>query len=323
MDIAIKQTLDGDHHFTNLEDDVDQYVIEYVDDGILEPMVGSFLPDVDEIERTDGYDEYVGAQMMFDLGGETGLHGTVIKRAKGGDGNPIGVCHNNPVLDTHRYTVQLMDGSEQEFAANQIAENLYSQVNEYGQQELLFREIANHWNVSDFKDGPEIPKATKGVDIQVWFQDETLTWLPMNEVRQSNPIELAEYAVQQGIANDPAFAWWVPHTLRCCQRMVSKVKTHKFGIELPKSVEHAYCIDRETQTTFWHDVIEKEMKRIREAMKEFDGDIVKARKRLIGYQQINCHMVFDVKMEGLARKARYVAGGHTTEILKSLTYASV
>jgi hypothetical protein len=224
MDSAIKQTLDGDHHFTNLESDVDvnQYVIEYVDNAIPEPMVGRFLPDVDEIERTDGYDEYVGAQMTFDLGGEAGLRGTVVKRAKGGDGNPIGDRHNNPVLDTRRYTVRLMDGSEQEFAANQIAENLYSQVNGYGQQELLFHEIVNHRNVPDFKDGPEMmptkhgqnwkfPKTTKGIDIQVRFRDKTLTWLPMNEVRHSNPIELAEYAVQRGIANDPAMVG-SPHT---------------------------------------------------------------------------------------------------------------
>jgi hypothetical protein len=155
MDIAIKQTLDGDHHLTNLENDIDQYVIEYVNDGVPEPMVGSFLPDVDEIERTDGYDEYVGAQMTFDLGGQTRLRRTVIKCAKGGDGNPISVCHNNPILDTRRYTVRLLDGSKQEFAANQIAENLYSQVNEYGQQELLFCEIVNHQNVPNFKDGPE------------------------------------------------------------------------------------------------------------------------------------------------------------------------
>jgi hypothetical protein len=77
------------------------------------------------------------------------------------------------------------------------------------------------------------------------------------------------------------------------------------------------------RATFWHDAIEKEMKRIHEAMQEFDGDIIEARKRLIGYQQINCHMVFNVKMEGLARKVRYVAGGHTIKIPKSLTYASV
>lgn len=279
MDDSLNKTLDGDQHFTNMQVTAEDCVIEDVDDDIPEPMFGKFLPDVDDIERTDGYDEYVGAQMTFDLGGEAGLRGTVVKRAKGDDGKPIGIRNNNPILDTRRYTVRLMDGSEQEFAANQIAENLYSQVNEHGQQELLFREIVNHRNAPNFEHGPEamltrhgqhwkIPKTTKGVEIQVRFRDESLTWLPMNEVRQSNPIELAEYAVQHGIANDPSFAWWVPHTLRCRRRMISKVKskywvtTHKFGIELPKSVEHAYRIDKETGTTFWHDAIEKEMKRI-------------------------------------------------------------
>jgi hypothetical protein len=154
-DITIRQTLDGDYHFINLENEADQHVIEYVDDKVPEPMVRSFLLDVDEIERTDGYNEYVGAQMTFDLGGETGLCGTVIKCAKGDDSNPIGVHHNNPVLDTRRYTVWLMDRSEQEFATNQIVENLYSQVNEYGPEELLFHKIVNHQNVPDFKDGLE------------------------------------------------------------------------------------------------------------------------------------------------------------------------
>jgi hypothetical protein len=340
MDDSINNTLDGDQHFTSMQVTADDYVMEHVDDDIPEPMFGKYLPDVDNIDRTDGYDEYVGAQMTFDLGGETGLRGTVVKRAKGDDGKPVGVRNNNPILDTRRYTVRLLDGSEQELAANQIAENLYSQVNEHGQQELLFREIVNHRNTPNFEYGPEtmparhgqnwkLPKTTKGVDIQVRFKDDSLVWLPMNEVRQSNPIELAEYAVQRGIANDPSFAWWVPHTLRCRRRMISKVKskywvaTHKFGNELPKSVEHAYRIDKETGTTFWHNAIEKEMKRIHEAMQEFDGDLAEAKRRLTGYQQISCHMIFDVKMEGLVRKARYVAGGHTTETPKSLTYASV
>jgi hypothetical protein len=32
---------------------------------------------------------------------------------------------------------------------------------------------------------------------------------------------------------------------------------------------------------------------------------------LIGYQEIKCHIVFDVKMD-FQRRARFVAGGHTT-----------
>jgi hypothetical protein len=34
-------------------------------------------------------------------------------------------------------------------------------------------------------------------------------------------------------------------------------------------------------------------------------------------------MIFDVKMEEFRRKARFVAGGHTTDAIHVMTYASV
>ena len=47
-------------------------------------------------------------------------------------------------------------------------------------------------------------------------------------------------------------------------------------------------------------------------------------EKLIGYQKIRCHMIFYVNIGGnFRRKARYVAGGHTTETPASLTYSSV
>jgi hypothetical protein len=85
----------------------------------------------------------------------------------------------------------------------------------------------------------------------------------MNEVRMSNLIELAEYAVMNRIAKEPAFTWWVPHALCTRQTMISRVETkywqttHKFGIELPQSVLDAYEIDRKTGTNFWCHAIEK------------------------------------------------------------------
>ena len=42
-----------------------------------------------------------------------------------------------------------------------------------------------------------------------------------------------------------------------------------------------------------------------------------------GYSRINCHMIFDIKIEDFRRKARLVAGGHMTETLKCQTYSSV
>jgi hypothetical protein len=47
-----------------------------------------------------------------------------------------------------------------------------------------------------------------------------------------------------------------------------------------------------------------------------------AKQDFVGFQEIQCHMVFDVKMD-LTRKARFVAGGHLMETPASLTYSSI
>ena len=47
-------------------------------------------------------------------------------------------------------------------------------------------------------------------------------------------------------------------------------------------------------------------------------------EKLVGHQEIRCHMIFDIKMDGrFTRKARYVAGGHTTDPPSSITCSSV
>jgi hypothetical protein len=45
-------------------------------------------------------------------------------------------------------------------------------------------------------------------------------------------------------------------------------------------------------------------------------------KNMIGFQEIGCHIVFDIKMD-FTRKARFCAGGHTTNTLAVMTYSSV
>ena len=63
------------------------------------------------------------------------------------------------------------------------------------------------------------------------------------------------------------------------------------------------------------------MKNVRIAFEEYDRDISDLPS---SFQQIKCHMIFDIKMgENFRRKARLVAGGHTTEAPSSITYSSV
>ena len=55
---------------------------------------------------------------------------------------------------------------------------------------------------------------TRGWKILVEWKDETLTWMDMKDVKEANPVELAEYALASGIDEEPAFKWWVPYTLK-------------------------------------------------------------------------------------------------------------
>ena len=41
----------------------------------------------------------------------------------------------------------------------------------------------------------------------------------------------------------------------------------------------------------------------------------------IGYQSVNCHLIFDFKIEDFCCKARMVAGRHTTNTSSTITYA--
>ena len=75
-------------------------------------------------------------------------------------------------------------------------------------------------------------------------------------------------------------------------------KTHKFGIEVPRSVAEAYALDKKNGNTLWADSIAKEMMNVRTAFKILaNGDKVP-----IGFQRMRCHMIFNIKMEDLRRK---------------------
>ena len=150
-------------------------------------------------------------------------------------------------------------------------------------------------------------------------------------IKNANPAETAEYTVVARINQEPAFKWWVPRTLKKRHAIVAQVKsrywrtTHKFGIELPHSDEEAYKLDEKNKNDFWHRAIEKEMARVRIALERWLARSTKeeAKKKLVGYQEVCCHMIFNVKMNGLAWKAQLVAGGHTTDTPSSITYSSV
>jgi hypothetical protein len=177
------------------------------------------------------------------------------------------------------------------------------------------------------KSGNKVPrKTTIGWDPMVEWKDGSSSWVALTDIKESHQLEVAEYAINNKIAEEPAFNWWARQALKKRDRNIAKVKTsssyqkrtHKYGIRVPKTVQEAFRLDEESGTTPWREAIEKEMKNVRIAFEFKDGDPIP-----VGHKQIPCHIIFDVKMMTLTRKARLVAGGHWTDPPKEAVYSSV
>eukprot|EP00957_Ditylum_brightwellii_P055508 4206333-Ditylum_brightwellii.AAC.1 len=67
-------------------------------------------------------------------------------------------------------------------------------------------------------------KSTTGWKLQILWKDKSESWVHLKDIKELHPIEVAEYARAQGIANEPAFVWWVPYTLRKRDVIQSAVK---------------------------------------------------------------------------------------------------
>ncbi|KAL7474061.1 hypothetical protein ACHAW6_000059 [Cyclotella cf. meneghiniana] len=127
-------------------------------------------------------------------------------------------------------------------------------------------------------------------------------WQKLSDLKDSHPLQVAEFALATGIVNQSAFNWLVKWILKKRDPTRYHKWIHKFGIELPKNVDEAYVIDKARGTSFWHDVIELEIKNV---------------------QFMKCHMIFEIKMEDFCHKAWLVARGHMRKATTTLTYASI
>jgi hypothetical protein len=101
-------------------------------------------------EQADDYtpevleDTYVNMEIALPRDGEGPEFARVTKRLRDANGIPIGTANDNPILDTRVYEVEYLDGHKASLAANTIAENLFSQVDEEGNRFILMDSIADH-----------------------------------------------------------------------------------------------------------------------------------------------------------------------------------
>ena len=217
-------------------------------------MVQAPKLEADEIEY-ETFDPYLGAEFLVNNNGES-VPAKVVKRARDNDGKIIGKQNANPLLDSREYDCVLDDGTLYRYSANVIAENIFAQCDDEGRRQAVLQEITDHKKDASAVDitrgyvmtrgGSKIPKkTTKGWKLLCTWKDGSSDWIELRHIKDSNPIELAEYAVANRIQEEPAFKWWVSDTLRTRNRIIAKVKSrywktsHKYGVRLPHSVQEA------------------------------------------------------------------------------------
>jgi hypothetical protein len=199
----------------------------------------------DRNEQLHGPDELRGAEIYLPHGDRTEI-AKVLGRKRDANGNFIGRRHRNPILDSRVFVVEFPDGQQKDVSFNVLAEHLYSQVDEEGNIHRLYKGIVAHRKLPSAVDKADQfrqignkrvkKKTTAGWEVEIEWKDGTTSWLPMKEVKATNSVELAEYAVANRIDSEPAFDWWVKPTLKRKKRLIKLSQKHhartgyKFGI---------------------------------------------------------------------------------------------
>ena len=160
-------------------------------------------------------------------------------------------------------------------------------------------------------------KTTKGWKLLIKWKHKSKVWINLADMKEAHLVETAEYARARGISNEPAFAWKREVILTAVKNWIRKT-THKYGIEIPRDVEHAHEIDSRNGNTMWRDTLKKEMYNVGVAFEILD----EGARVPHGWKRVTRHLVWDVKMD-FTRKARWVLDGHKTPDPIGSTFAGV
>jgi hypothetical protein len=190
----------NDYPVENDPDFIDEFNNVVSDDQVPEED-DNFTPNVFD-------DTYLRMEIALPQGGdqEDIQFAKVTKQLSDKEGRPIGVAHDNPLLDTQEYEVEFLDRHRESLSANIIARHTFSQVDEEGHWHLLLD------NITDFcKNGTAMGKEDAFVEMgngvrrqryttQGWqplcqWKDGSTNWVALKDMKNSYLVKVADYAV--------------------------------------------------------------------------------------------------------------------------------
>ena len=214
---------------TVTEDDDDD-LGTFVPDIPVEPLTE--MPEQDIVDNNgkliEGSDHIVDSYINMEVKlpeGEKELYGKVVGLCLDKEGRMIGTPNNNPYMNTVLYEIKFDDGTSKAYGANIIAENMWRSVNNEGYQEDSLHSVVDiRFKTNAVKDtfmydqnGKRIlKKTTRGVDLLVALKSgknpdgtdrPSKSWIPLKELKESHPLEVAKFAVANRVNQMPAFKW--------------------------------------------------------------------------------------------------------------------
>ncbi|KAL7475313.1 hypothetical protein ACHAW6_001235 [Cyclotella cf. meneghiniana] len=131
-------------------------------------------------------------------------------------------------MDTCVYEVYFTDGCTEELAAN-------SQCDPDGNQYIMLDAIVDYrknpdvaisWNdqVKIINDKKVVLCSTRGWELCCEWKDGSTSWQKLSDLKESHPLQVADFALAVGIADGPAFNWWVTWNLKKRDWIISLVK---------------------------------------------------------------------------------------------------
>ena len=97
-----------------------------------------------------------------------------------------------------------------------------------------------------------------------------------------------------------------------------KVATHKYGVEIPSSIEHYICIDDINGNQLWQGSLDKDMHNVSVVFEILPTGVSVP----VGWKNSYRHLIRDVNMD-FTQKARWIKDGHLTPDPKDPKYGGV
>jgi hypothetical protein len=189
----------------------------------------------DELMAAEAAGDFlVNTEVLLPVGNTQELT-RVLCQKRDQEGNPVGLAHQNPALDTHVHEVHFPDGRTEELAVNVIAEAVNAQCDADGNQYVLLDVIVDYHmdpsmavarnNQVTVIDGKKIVKrSTRGWELCCEWKDGSTSWQKLSNLKESHPLQVAEFTFAVQIADEPAFNWWVSWILKKRVWIASLVK---------------------------------------------------------------------------------------------------